>query len=266
MAITTFIPEIWAARLHEHYTRAMVVTSLLNRNYEGDIAQWGDTVHINSLNDITVKEYTPNTDIAAPEQLTTVDQTLVIDHGMYYNFYVDDVDAAQARSELMDAAMRNAANLMAQDTEDYVITKLLEGATDAGSGALTADNVYEAIVAIKTKMDVGNVPRAGRKLVVPPSVEGFLLLDDRFVKGVQGENRLTEGFVARAAGFDIYMSTGLDGEMIAMRSEDATFASQISKTEAYRPEAKFADAVKGLALCGAKVTNPAGVYKYSITA
>lgn len=264
MAVTTFIPELWAARLQEHYTRALVVANLLNRNYEGEIRQYGDTVHINSLEDITVKDYTPNTDIDAPEQLTTVDQTLVIDHGKYYNFYVNDVDAAQARGDLMDKAMTNAANLIAQDTEDYVISKLLADATDGGSGTLTAGNVYEAIVTLKTKMDTGNVPRAGRKLIVPPSVEGFLLLDDRFVKGAQGENRLSNGLVARAAGFDIYMSTALTDEMIAMRTEDATFAAQINKSEAYRPEAKFADAVKGLALCGAKVTNPAGVYKYTI--
>lgn len=266
MAVTSFIPELWSARLLEHYNRALVFGNLLNRNYEGDIRQYGDTVHINSLEDITVKEYTPNTDIDAPEQLDTIDQTLVIDHGMYFNFYVDDVDAAQVRGDLMDAAMKNAAYLLAQDTEDYIIEKLLADATNGGSGALTADNVYQAILSIKTKMDEGDVPRAGRKLVVPPSVEGFLLLDDRFVKGTQGENRLTEGYVARTAGFDIYMSTALTDAMIAMRSEDATFANQISKTEAYRPERKFADAVKGLALCGAKVIRPAGVYKYTITA
>ena len=54
MAITTFIPELWAARLLNHYTRKTVVAQLLNRNYEGLIQQWGDTVHINSLADITV--------------------------------------------------------------------------------------------------------------------------------------------------------------------------------------------------------------------
>nr|MBR4281671.1 hypothetical protein [Clostridia bacterium] len=264
MAITSFIPELWAARLLNHYTRKTVVAQLLNRNYEGMIQQYGDTVHINSLADITVKKYTPNVDIDDPEQLSTEDQVLSIDHGAYYNFYIDDVDKAQARGELMDTAMSNAADRLAQDTEDYVISVLLAGAKDGGSGALTKDNTYESILALKTKMDEGNVPREGRKLIVPPSVEGFLLLDNRFVTGGNGENRLTEGAVARAAGFDIYMSTGLTDTMIAMRSEDATFANQITKIEAYRPEKKFADGVKGLALCGAKVTNPDGVYKYTI--
>ena len=148
MAVTTFIPELWAARLQEHYNRNLVVAALVNRNYEGEIRQYGDTVHINSLEDITVKDYTPNTNIDAPEQLTTVDQTLEIDHGKYYNFYVDDVDAAQARGDLMDAAMANAARLIAEDTEDFILGKLVTDGDITGTVTATADTVYAAIVAI----------------------------------------------------------------------------------------------------------------------
>ena len=69
MAITSFIPKVWSARLTENLHKALVFGSLCNRNWEGDIAQFGDTVHINNLADITVKPYTPNTDIDDPEQL-----------------------------------------------------------------------------------------------------------------------------------------------------------------------------------------------------
>ena len=73
MAITSFIPKVWSARLLENLLKALVFGSLCNRNWEGDIAQWGDTVHINSLSDITVKPYTPSTDIDDPEQLSGAD-------------------------------------------------------------------------------------------------------------------------------------------------------------------------------------------------
>jgi hypothetical protein len=43
-----------------------------------------------------------------------------------------------------------------------------------------------------------------------------------------------------------------------------TFANQLTETEAYRPEKRFADAVKGLSLCGAKVTRPDAVVVYTI--
>lgn len=265
MAITTFIPQLWAARLIENYRKSAVVVNLFNRNYEGEIKQMGDTVHINSLQAITVKDYTANEAIADPEQLTTDDHVLNIDHGKYFNFYLDDVDAVQARGDLMDAAMRDAAYRILDDHETYAMEKLLEGATSVSApGTVTAQTAPSAVLLLKTAMDNKNVPRGGRKLIVAPQFEAFLLSNQIFISGTKGEERLENGFVGRAFGFDIYSSTTVGTNLVAMRSEDATFAEQINKMEAYRPDNRFADAVKGLALCGAKVTNPDGVFKMAL--
>ena len=267
MAITSFIPKVWSARLLENLQKALVFGSLCNRNWEGDIAQWGDTVHINSLSDITVKPYTPSTDIDDPEQLSGADTTLTIDHGAYYNFYLNDVDAAQAQADLMDAAMRNAAHRLAVDTEQYILGVIRAGAGKKVSGPMPTGGVYELIVGIKTALDEKNVPRIDRKLVVPASVEGQLLLDNRFITGSGAfrEAALTEGSIARAAGFDIYISNDLTDEIVAMTPDGVTFANQISQIEAYRREKGFADGVKGLSLCGAKVVKPDCVYIHTIT-
>lgn len=260
MAINTFIPKLWAARLLQAYEANLVFGRLLNRNYEGEIKQMGDTVHINTLNDITIKEYESNTEIDAPEQLTTAEQLLTIDHAAYYNFYVDDVDKVQAAGDLMNTAMTNAANRLAEDAEEYIIGKVLAEATGT---ATKGASLYETIVAMKTALDKAKVPLAGRYLVVSPASEGELLLDDRFVKSgtPEGENRLQGGRVARAAGFDIYVSLSpkMENKAVAGVTDAATFANQLTKTEAYRPEKGFSDAVKGLSVCGAKVTRPAAI-------
>lgn len=264
MAITSFIPKVWSARLQESLHKALVFGSLCNRNYEGDIAHWGDTVHINNLADITVKTYTPNTDIDNPEQLSGADTTLTINHGAYYNFYINDVDAAQANADLMEAAMRNAAYRLAEDTEDYILSVIHAGAgttLTAPAPTEAEGGMYALILSIKTALDGKNVPRIGRKLVVPSSVESQLLMDSRFITGTAAADaRLAEGAVARAAGFDIYISNDLKDELIAMTSDGVTFAQQITKIEAYRREKGFDDGVKGLSLCGAKVVLPDCVY------
>ena len=266
MAITSFIPKVWSAKLLENFNRALVIGALCNRSYEGDIAQFGDAVHIGSLADITVKPYVPGADIDDPEQLDGTDRVLTIDHGAYFNFFVSDVDAAQARAELMEPAMRNAAQKLAEDTEDYLLGKILEEAGVNLSGSLKAGAVYEALVALKTQMDEKNVPKAGRCLVVPASIEAELLLDSRFISaGAMGENRLAEGSVAKAAGFDIYVSGALTDKMLAFTRDCVTFAQQIVKTEAYRHEKGFDDGVKGLSLCGAKVVLPQYTFVYTIT-
>jgi len=267
MAITNFIPKIWSARLLDNLNKALVFGSLCNRNWEGDIAHWGDTVHINNLADITVKPYTPNTDIDEPEQLSGSDMTLVIDHGAYYNFYLNDVDAAQAKPTLMDAAMRNAAAKLAEDAEEYILSVIREGAGETKEGPMPEGGVYALMVQMKAELDKKNVPRIGRKLVVPSSIESELLLDQRFItgNGAFSEAVLAEGSVARAAGFDIYISNDLDKELVAMTEDGVTFANQMTQIEAYRREKGFDDGVKGLALCGAKVVLPECVYIYKVT-
>lgn len=266
MAIANFIPQVWSARLQENLQRSLVFGNLCNRNYEGDIAQWGDTVHINTLNNITVKPYTPGMDIADPEQLSGSDVTLTIDHGAYYNFFINDVDAVQTRPDLMDAAMRNAAYRLAVDAEQYILSVIKEGAGIKQNLMLQDENsLYLMLTQIKSMMDEEGVPREGRKLIIFPALETGLLMDNRFVTGSSEANRrMEEGVVARALGFDIYVSHDLDGEIIAMIPDAVTFANQITKVEAYRPEKSFCDGVKGLCLSGAKVVIPEAVQYYKL--
>nr|MBR4280283.1 hypothetical protein [Clostridia bacterium] len=263
MAITNFIPQVWSARLQENLKRALVFGSLCNRNYEGDIAQWGDTVHINTLNDISIKPYNPAISIDNPEQLSGTNTTLTIDHGAYYNFYINDVDAAQARTDLMDAAMRNAAYQLAADAEQYIIDAIRLGAeakVEFPMPTAESGGLYELLLQIKTGFDSMGVPRYERKLIIPPSLEAMLLMDNRFITGsAAASEHLTEGSIARALGFDIYVSVDLDNELIAMIPDAVTFANQITKVEAYRPEKGFSDGLKGLCLSGAKVTMPNAV-------
>ncbi len=282
MATTTFIPELWSARLLYALDKAHVATNLVNREYQGIIANQGDTVHINSIGAITVKDYTKNADIADPEALTTTDQTLVIDQCKYFNFQVDDVDNAEVAGDLIDTAMGRAAYSLADVADAYLLKTIAAGAASgntvgAASGpiALTSANVYENIVKLRTKLDKANVPNPGRTIVVPPEVYALLLMDDRFAKSdaAAGQSALLNGEVGRVAGFTVYMSnnvrtgTGTDTgktpyfEITAQVSTATTYAEQIIKTEAYRLEKRFADAVKGLHVYGAKVTDGSQIAK-----
>lgn len=276
MAVTTFIPELWSARLLYALENSHVATNLVNRQYEGVIANQGDTVHINTIGAITVKDYTKNSDIAAPDALTTTDQTLEIDQCKYFNFQVDDVDKVQAAGELIDVAMGRAAYALVDTSDAFLLETIAAGAATgntigsaAAPVALTAENVYENIVKLRTKLDKANVPNTGRTIVVPPEVYALLLLDDRFAKStaVAGQDALLNGEVGKVAGFTVFMSnnvktgTGTDTgktpyfEITAQVSTATTYAEQIIKTEGYRMESRFADGVKGLHVYGAKVTD-----------
>ena len=273
MSIASFIPEVWSARLLEHLRKNLVVANLFNRNYEGEISQMGDTVHINQLAEITIKDYTANVDIENPDQLSTTDIPLIIDQGDYYNFYLNDVDRAQARGDLMDNAMRSSAYGLADKLDTYLAGLLAQGTLVDGMGTdgaplfVNANTAYELVVKMKVALDKANVPTQGRYLLMPPEFEGYMLLDQRFAggQGTRNEERLVNGLVARCAGFDIYISNNVKNtegalyKVVASTIDQATYANQLVKTEAYRREKGFDDGVKGLHIYGAKLLRPEAI-------
>ncbi len=275
MAITNFKPQIWSARLLVAWRKALVYGGpmVVNRDYEGEISEAGDVVKITSISDPTIADYVPNSTVITPEELNDAQRNLVIDQSKYWAFKVDDVDKRQAKGNVMPEAMSRAAYKLA-DVADQYIAGLYTGVA-AGNNlgtisvvAATPTDAYDdVLIPLKVTLDEADVPTEGRYCVVPPWFTGRLLRDDRFVRADASgtTDALRNGFVGRAAGFNIMQSnncpnpTGDDNVVQAGVNAAISFAEQINKTEAYRPESSFSDAVKGLALYGAKLVRPDGI-------
>lgn len=272
MAINNFIPTVWAGMLLAALQKAHVFASpgVISRDYEGDITSMGDSVKINAIGDVTIKDYTKSTDIDAPETLDDASQILLIDQQKYFNFAIDDIDKAQQNPKVMTEAMNRSAYSL-RDVLDGFLAGLYTDisannfvGTDGSPTALTsAALAYEALVDLGTKLDEADVPSDGRFCVIPPWVEGLMLKDQRFVSFGTSANvdNLANGRIGRAAGFDIYKSNNIKASSgkwrcIAGHPMGWNLAEQIINVEAYRPERRFGDAVKGLHVYGAKVTRP----------
>ena len=264
MAITSFIPKLWEARLLRHLDNALIARNFYNQDYEGHIRDQGDTVRINMISSPEIFDYNRNQDMPAPENLATTPQELVVDQAKAFSFQIDDIDRVQAKAELVDAAMERAAFELSS-TEDGWLFGLLADGTPAANritiqGAVSPGAMYDILVQMRTIMARNNVPSQGRAAALPPEAIALILRDERFVQtgSNQAEGRLATGFVGRAAGFDIFESNTTPGgnTVVAGNRIGATFASQIVQTEAYRMERRFSDGLKGLSVYGARVTRP----------
>ncbi|MGM9594198.1 MAG: P22 phage major capsid protein family protein [Candidatus Onthomonas sp.] len=270
MAFTNFIPEVWSARLLEHLDKVHVYAGLMNRDYEGDIRAYGDTVHINQVGDITISDYT-GSDISDPQELDSTMLDLVIDKAKYFNFQIKDVNNAQSNPKLVDAAMQRASYGMNDVIDQYLAALLLAGVDkgnvlygDTDAVTPTSANAYDYLVDLGVVLNEANVPMMGRWVVVPPWFHGLLLKDPRFVGNGTGYSQavLQGGLVGEAAGFQIHLSnnvpntSGAKYKVIAGTNAAGAFAEQLVELEAYRLEKNFSDAVKGLHVYGAKVIQP----------
>jgi N4-gp56 family major capsid protein len=266
MAISNMIPAIWSARLLLKLEKALVYAQpgVVNRDYEGDIRADGDRVHIHSFNDLTVSNYVKNSTVISYEQLTDSRVTLVIDQSKYFAFKVDDIDAAQMRPAIIDAASDRAAYQLAETADRYVAS-LYTGASAASpdntieTSQFTNTNVYQKFVDLAVSMDQVNLPSAGRYAVIPPWVKGLLLRNADFLAAQS--QAVLNGEVGQVAGIRLLVSNNVVttgsapvvSHIQAGVPEALAYAEQIVNVEGLRLEDSFSDAVRGLHLYGAKV-------------
>jgi len=265
MAIKNFIPTVWSENLYQELDKKYIAVANCNREYEGEIRERGNTVRICGINDVTVSEYTKNANMSAPAALSDTVRDLVIDQAKYFNFQIDDIDRAQSSPKLMEAAMKNAANALANDADSYVFNLYSQAGKTLTSEAVTTENIVDLLIDARTALFEGNVSDPGDIVIeVSPEIAG-LILKAKVHLSTDNTDSLEAGCIGSIGGCKIFVSNNIvkvEGESgythkcFARTKRAIAFAEQLSEIEAYRPELRFADAVKGLMLFGAKIVYP----------
>jgi len=276
MSIQNFVPTTWSAKILNTFEISHVLAGLCNNDYEGEISDMGDSVKINTVGPITVSAYVKNSSTITPEELSAPQTILNIDQADSFSFYIDDVDKAQANVSVMNKAMSNAGYAMS-DSLDVKIGLLYDQAANT-----VTDATFDAALALDTiglasqYLSEAGVPKTGRWLVLPPwAVTKLVLSKILNTEGsVDANLAFVSGFVGKIMGFNVFESNNLyqtgtapnyTTRCIAGVQEAITLAEQIVHTEAFRPEASFSDAMKGLHVYGYKVVQPEGLVQLVLT-
>ncbi len=263
----SFIREVWSAQVLVSLKKAQryAQSGVVNRNYEGEIRNGGDTVRVRSISRPTISTYTKGGTLTY-EQLTDAQRALTVDQQKSFSFVVDDIDKAQNGGAMPEAADEAAYGL--RDLADQYVAALYTGAQTAnqiGTVSVTSGDIaYTQLLALKTKLDEANVPDEGRWAIVPSWYEGLLLNNDKFVRvDASGTDEgLRNGRIGRAAGFTVLMSnnaplvTGDDYAVMAGVPGAISYAEQIVEMEALRLQTTFGTGVRGLHVYGAKLMRP----------
>lgn len=283
MSVNGFIPEIWSDQILDNLDKIAVYVNRCNRDYEGEIKSFGDTVRINEIGDITIRDYTKNsTSNLTIQELTDAQQILTIDRSRYFAFKVDDVDKVQTKPKLMDKAITRASYNMKDDVDSFVAQRLSSGGFFTGTNStqlgstvtalsVTSTLVITAIAWASRIHDQNNVPTDGRWVVVSPSIHHQMVTAE-IVQDTNNSKYLEmgPGAVGNFYGYDIYVSnncylgsaTSSQYHCIFGHSMGVTFAEQLAEVEAFRlTDQGFGDAVKGLNLYGVKITRPEAILR-----
>lgn len=277
------IPIVFSAKTLKRFYESTVLNEVSNTEYIGEIKSKGDKVIIRTVPDVTISDYVKGTalDLENPESPSI---ELTIDHAKYFNFALDDVDTQQMDINMISKWAENAAarfkivietavwaDIYADgdaynqgNTAGYVSQNLLLGATGAPV-ALTPDNILEKIIDCGQCLDERNQNEQGRWMILPAWAIAMIKKSELKDASLTGDSQsiLRNGRVGMIDTFTLYksniLSTATDSSgpsctRILYGTQDAlAFAMTLTKTENYRPQNTFANAMKGLSVYGYKV-------------
>ena len=265
MAFENFKPTIWSKHIQQELAKLAVMQEDCNTTFQGEVGA-GRQVKIIGAGRPTVRTYVPGTDITAAETPADTSVYLTIDQFKYTHFLVDDIDEAQAVDGLMQAYMKGSAEELAA-TRDAYIAKIA-----ALGGYASASTKISAAADAKAAVDAGfvwlwdNGIKIGAEVSVVMTPWFYNFFKDS-ISQLCSDNvdLIRKGVVGIYNGATVKISNNLynDGtdDYMLLRTKDAVaFAGGISKTEEYRPDLQFSDAIKVLDTYGAKVVRPSELY------
>lgn len=278
----TFIPEIWSGKLIEKFYSATVLAAIANTDYEGEIKNQGDVIHIRTKPSITIRDYQADQTLVVERPSSPI-VDMQIDKGKYFNTILDDVMEVQSDLNQMSMWADDASEQMKIVIDTGVLATIDAGVAAQNKGvaagklslsfnlgapgnpvALTPANVLNYIVDLGTVLDEQNMPETGRWLLLPPWVAGMIKKSDLRNASISGDgvSLLRNGRIGMIDRFMLYSSnllpTATEGsqtatQIFAGHPHGLSFASSISKVETLRSESTFGTILRGLQVYGSKV-------------
>ena len=269
MATNVFKPELWSKLLLRDIMNYGVMLDCVNRNYEGEIKNQGDTVHIQKIGDITINTH-DESKAMTHQNIAGTTKVLKIDQAKDFMFLVSDIDKVQANVELMTKYTNKAKKNVVNVKDAYLHALGIAAATnDLGTVAVTPENIYGTLVDMFAELARANAIGADGKgedgkrpyIVLPPEVVAVIKKSPEASHATTlGDDTVRKGAIMQYAGFDIKQSTnvGADGtfNILAGTTEGITYAEQITKVESLKDKDYFGDFVRGLYLYGGLAAQP----------
>jgi hypothetical protein len=209
-----FNPTIWATDLSDAAEANVVLSSLVDRQYEKNLKSMGRVVVINDLSHPAVRIKTEDTS-ATYSNITETQQTITVSRQAYCAFLVEDIEEVQSHVDLRSRYT---------DETGYSLMAFIEGDATSGlmslpasfsqlRGTLGSDPTPDTLIDAKSDLDRADAPAMNRFMYISPGFHNSLLKQAQFTSsdyvGVDGAKAASANgtLVGHKFGAPMYVST-----------------------------------------------------------
>ena len=227
-----FIPEVWAQESLMILEANTVAAALVHRDFENEIANFGDVVNTRRPANFTGKRKTDADEVTVQDaQATNVPVRL--DQHWHTSFLIKDGEESKSFENLREVYLEPALQSIAQAIDEVVLMSLYRFIA-AGNvvGQLGTAISKSTVISARETLNNNKSPSGDRRFMVCPNMEGDLLNVGDFTKANEvGDDgtALREGHLGRKFGFDFFM----DQNSPSVASGSTTTAGAVNNADGY---------------------------------
>ena len=279
MSYKNFIPTVWDTGINRDLERKCVFAEDCYRRYEGDVKRQGESVVITGIGKPTIHSLgreSADGEINSAEKIESDAILMPINQISYFNYEIGDIDKAQSIDGVVEALQEETTEALANTVDKYIAGVIAAAAEDsgvvkavAGTAGSGEKNVLDILDEMQEKLMENDVSDATEIIAVVDPKFFTRFRKEYTSQDTNNSKILNNGRVYYYNGMKIKVSNNVGKKditvsgssktcsIISLRTKRAVaYVNPMTHTEAYRPEKKFTDAVKGFILYDAKIVRP----------
>lgn len=207
--VDALIPELWANESLAILEENMIATQLVHRDFEDELANYGDVVNTRRPGEFEAKRKGVNDDVTIQAANATNVQVTLNQH-VHVSFLIRDGEESMAFKDLAEIYMAPAMLAQARFLDRVVLGQYPQFLVNAfgGLGTTSTSNARDRLLGVREIMNRNKAYMDNRQLILSPATETNLLKLDAFVQAQQvGDTGLAlqEAWLGRKYGFNMYM-------------------------------------------------------------
>ena len=203
------IPEHWAAESMAILEENMVVAHLCHRDFEDEIAEYGDVVHTRKPSEFTAKRKIDSESVTTQDAVST-DILVPLDQHLHTSFVIKDGEASKSFKYLTDFYLGPAILSIAQQIDRIISGQALRWWYDGAVGQIgQAPTSTTLMLDTRNALNKLKAPVANRNLILTPDNETDFLKIEAFTSAEKvGDSgtALREASLGRKLGFNCFMA------------------------------------------------------------
>lgn len=209
-SLDAFVPEFWAREGLMVLEEELVAAQLVYRDFENQIAAYGDVVNTRLPADFAAKRKTVADEVTVQDANAT-NVPVTLNQHIHVSFMIKDGEESLSMQDLISEYMRPAMRANGNIVDQIVLAQFTQFLNQGqGSlGALSSTTAKDEFLGIRKQFNQRSVPRENRNLILTVNSETEVLKTDLFLQAQQvGDDgtAIREASLGRKFGLNTFSS------------------------------------------------------------